>query len=123
MLDFPKWKIAIIFFISCFGILFALPNLFSNEFLEEVPDWLPTKKINLGLDLQGGSHLLLDVNINSVFSERLESVEDMVRNSLRKDRIGYKGLNTKKSSVSFRLRKPEIASEVVGLLQKANANL
>jgi len=123
MLDFPKWKIAIIFFISCFGILFALPNLFSDEFLEEVPDWLPTKKINLGLDLQGGSHLLLDVNINSVFSERLESVEDMVRNSLRKDRIGYKGLNTKKSSVSFRLRKPEIASEVVGLLQKANANL
>ena len=123
MLNFPKWKIIIIFLISFFGIVFALPNLFSNEFLEEVPDWLPTKKINLGLDLQGGSHLLLDVDIKNIFNERLESVEDVVRNSLRKNRIGYKGLNTKKSSVSFRLRKPEIASEVTSLLKKIDANL
>ena len=116
MLNFPKWKIVIICLVSLFGIAFALPNLFSSEALEESPEWLPNKKINLGLDLQGGSHLLLSVDVKDVFNERLESVEDVIRNSLRKNRIGYKGLTTKKDSVSFRLRKPEISSQVNDLL-------
>ena len=123
MLNFPKWKIVIICLVSLFGIAFALPNLFSSEALEESPEWLPNKKINLGLDLQGGSHLLLSVDVKDVFNERLESVEDVIRNSLRKNRIGYKGLTTKKDSVSFRLRKPEISSQVNDLLKKVDPNL
>ena len=68
MLRFPKWKIAFIAAVCALGVLFALPNLFSRG-AEGLPGWLADRQINLGLDLQGGSHLLLEVDIGEPAEE------------------------------------------------------
>jgi SecD/SecF fusion protein len=48
-----------------------------------MPSWLPKNQVNLGLDLQGGSHLLLEVDLNALEAERLESLVDSIRVALR----------------------------------------
>ena len=92
MLSFPPWKIAIILGICVLGLIYSLPNLFPRAEMERMPDWLPHEQINLGLDLQGGSHLLLEVELDAVIEERLNGLVDEVRGALRAERIGYRGL-------------------------------
>lgn len=91
MLNFAKWKIILVLGVCAIGLLFVFPNFFSQETAEDFPGFLPSKQINLGLDLQGGSHLLLEVDIGFVIRERLESVADEARRALRQERIGYTG--------------------------------
>ncbi len=62
MLNFPRWKLILIVAVVAAGILYALPNLFSKEALSGIPDWLPHRQVNLGLDLQGGAHLLYQID-------------------------------------------------------------
>ncbi len=54
------------------------------------------EQINLGLDLQGGSHLLLEVELDAVIDERLQDLVDEVRRRLRRERIGYRGLGARR---------------------------
>jgi preprotein translocase subunit SecD len=84
MLRFPTWKIALVLGICVLGLVYALPNLFPRAEMERMPDWLPHEQINLGLDLQGGSHLLLEVDTQAVVHERLETLVDDVRVTLRR---------------------------------------
>ena len=72
------------------GLVYSLPNLFPRSQMERMPDWLPHQQINLGLDLQGGSHLLLEVDLSAIIKERLEALVDDVRGILRAERIGYR---------------------------------
>src|SRR5690625_3571479 len=81
------------------GFLFAAPNLFSRDTLEKLPSWLPHQQVNLGLDLRGGSHLLLEVDVEGVFQEQLAGFVDSVRVELRRARIGYTGLGLEGNSV------------------------
>ena len=104
MLHFPRWKTVLILFTCLTGIAFAAPNLFSKESLEKLPTWLPHKQVHLGLDLQGGSHLLLKVSTDEIIKEILDSVRDDARQRLRKARIGYSGLNLQKNIVRVRVR-------------------
>jgi len=69
---FPTWKIVLILAVAAFGALAAAPNLLSRQAAEALPDWIPHRQISLGLDLQGGSHLLLDVDTGALIRERLE---------------------------------------------------
>ena len=71
-----------------------------------MPTWLPHKQISLGLDLQGGSHLLLEVEVAAVISEHLETVVDSVRVEMRKARVRFQDLGIEGDSVVFRLRDP-----------------
>ncbi|MBT3700349.1 MAG: protein translocase subunit SecD [Alphaproteobacteria bacterium] len=109
MLYFSNWKITLIALVSAAGILFTLPNFLDRSTAEGLPDWVPHKQINLGLDLQGGSHLLLEVDTDAVVLERLENLVEGARADLRKERIGYSGgLGvTDGSKVLVRVRKPE----------------
>jgi len=88
MLHFPSWKIGVVVVVCALGILFALPNVIPRSTLDELPDWLPHKQINLGLDLQGGMHLLLEVDKGTIAEEWLETVQDDIRDVLREERIG-----------------------------------
>jgi preprotein translocase subunit SecD len=106
MLHLAKWKVLTILGISLLGILLALPNLLSRATLDALPSWLPDRQINLGLDLQGGSHLLLEVNTRAVVDEELNSIVDAVREGLRRERIFYTGLGIKGNTVVFQLRDP-----------------
>ena len=106
MVYFAKWKVWVIGIVLVAGVIFALPNLFSRETVEQWPSFLPRQQINLGLDLQGGSHMLLEVDVASVVREQLTSVVDSVRAALRKENIGYTDLGTAGNSVVLKLRDP-----------------
>ena len=75
--------------ICALGVLFAAPNFLSAKQAESLPSWLPHKQLSLGLDLQGGSHLLLEVKVDSVLKDSLEALVDTMRTALRKARIRY----------------------------------
>src|SRR4029453_14224330 len=92
MVYFAKWKTWLTLAILAAGILFSLPNLLTQEQADALPSWLPHSRISLGLDLQGGSHLLFEVDIDAVVRERLESAKDGVRDALRKSTIPHTGL-------------------------------
>ncbi|MFD1379394.1 hypothetical protein [Fodinicurvata halophila] len=72
MVHFSRWQLLFVVAVLLLGIVFALPNVLSRQMLDSLPDWVPNEQINLGLDLQGGSHLLLEVDVDSVFEEQLE---------------------------------------------------
>lgn len=104
MLDFPRWKI---FFIIATIVLFglsALPNAFSEKARDSLPSFLPNETVNLGLDLRGGSHLLLRLDMKSYMIERMGNLRASVRNALRDEKIGYRGLSLQDGAVVFELR-------------------
>lgn len=86
MLQFSKFQIAGVAFIVFLGALFALPNLLSEDARESLPGFLPKGTINLGLDLQGGSHLLLSVDTAKVIDDRMKALLGDVRRELRPNR-------------------------------------
>ncbi|MBT3559053.1 MAG: protein translocase subunit SecD [Rhodospirillales bacterium] len=92
MIYFAKWKIFAILGICVLGLAFAAPNFLDQRTSDSLPDWLPHKQVSLGLDLQGGSHLLLEVQSDNVIQDDLEAIIDSVRTDLRKERIKYRNL-------------------------------
>ena len=82
MLNFNFWNIGIISTICFLGIIYSLPNFTPFPKIDG-NTFLPGETINLGLDLQGGSYLLLEADINSVVNERLETVNDDVSRKLK----------------------------------------
>ena len=82
MLDFPRWKQLWLWSLSLLLAAAALPSIFSVAGLSW-PAVLPAPRINLGLDLAGGSHILLEANADQVRRQRLESMEEDVRARLR----------------------------------------
>jgi protein-export membrane protein SecD len=104
MLYFAPWKITLIVLAAILAVLFALPNAFDEEDVATWPDFVPSQQIVLGLDLQGGAHLLLQVERDSLVDDRLEVLRDDVRTSLRDERIGYTGLSIQGEGVQLRIR-------------------
>tara|TARA_Y100000588_G_C14233072_1_gene916125 strand:+ start:263 stop:1795 length:1533 start_codon:yes stop_codon:yes gene_type:complete len=100
------------------GLLYATPNLFKTDYSNQLPRFAPGKKVNLGLDLQGGSYLLLQVDLNIVIREYLEGIASGVRKTLRKERIGYSGLGISENGVVLRVRKRLDYEKAESLLQK-----
>ena len=92
MLTLSRWKVILCVVAVLFGALFTLPNALPQKTLDSLPDWLPKQKLNLGLDLQGGSYLLLEVDTKALKVERLTNLIEDVRNSLREQSVAYTGL-------------------------------
>ena len=76
MKNYPLWKTFIVFLIIVFGIVFAIPSIIYKE---DTGNWFLENKINLGLDLQGGSYLLLEVESEVLFKEELENFSDTIQ--------------------------------------------
>ncbi|MGN6469355.1 MAG: protein translocase subunit SecD, partial [Rhizobiaceae bacterium] len=104
MLYFSRWKTVLIWLAVLASVVFAAPNLFPKATLEKLPDWLPKTQMTLGLDLQGGSHILLQLDRKSLVDERLNATRDEIRSKLRDARIGYTGLGISGKSVQVRIR-------------------
>ena len=104
MLDFPRWKQAWYWFLTAVACVAALPSLVS---LSEVrwPDVLPRPMVNLGLDLAGGSHILLEADTGQVVRQRLETMEEDVRNKVRRaePRIEIGDISTRGGALTFML--------------------
>ena len=118
MIYFAKWKIVLVAVVCALGIFYAAPNVFDRSALEGIPDGLPNKQISLGLDLQGGSHLLLEVQVESVIRERLVALVDAARTELRRSRIGYRGLGIQGQGIAFTLRDPDKIDEARGIVRR-----
>lgn len=120
MLRVASWQLILVAVVCAAGILLAIPNLFSRDTVAEWPSWLPSGQINLGLDLQGGSHLLLQVETAEVVTERLENLVGEVRLALRSDGIRYRGLGVRGESVQFQLVDPPDADRALVALEPVN---
>src|ERR1043166_1766869 len=103
MLYFTRWKMLAILGAVAFVCLFAVPNFLPEKMVQSWPKWAQ-RHIVLGLDLQGGSHILLEVDTKAVRKEMLEALRDDVRRVLRDARIGYTGLVVRGNSVEVRIR-------------------
>ena len=127
MLHFSNLKIIGIGLAIFLGFLFSSPNFMSERTLLSLPGFLPSGQLNLGLDLQGGSHLLLEVDTGVVQQERVEEVVSDVRQALRGRQIGYTGLGRIRDGVTVTIREEsdmELAREVLaGLAQPVAANV
>src|ERR1700741_2881549 len=103
MLYISKWKAAAILLTAFVFCLCAVPNFFNEKTITSWPKWAQ-RHVVLGLDLQGGSHILLEVDSAAVRKEKLEAVRDDVRRVLRDARVGYTGLVVRGNSVEVRIR-------------------
>ncbi len=116
MLYFTRWKAAAVLLTALFICLFAVPNFLPAGLVDAWPKWAQ-RHIVLGLDLQGGSHLLLEVDTKAVRKEMLESLRDDVRRVLRDARIGYTGLAVRGNAVEVRIREGANLNDAVQKLQ------
>src|SRR5689334_1897883 len=103
MLYFSRWKALATLLTAFIVCLFAVPNFFSDATIKRLPTWAQ-RHVVLGLDLQGGSHILLEVDINDVRKQKAEALRDDVRNALRTARVGYTGLVIRGLTVEVRIR-------------------
>lgn len=83
MLRFPRWLVILIGAVVFGGAFTAWPNLLTREQAENLPGWLSSQQINLGLDLQGGAHLLLEVDVGVVLDDQLKELRSNVARTLR----------------------------------------
>jgi SecD/SecF fusion protein len=104
MLYFSRWKTISIWAVVLLGVIFSLPNVLGQSTLDRLPDWMPKRPMTLGLDLQGGSHILLAIDRQDLINERMETVRDDIRTLLRDARIGYTGLSGTGRTVQVRIR-------------------
>ena len=104
MLYFSRWKTILIWLTVLVGIVYAAPNVLPRNFTDSLPDFLPKNSVTLGLDLQGGSYILLQVDSQSLVTDRLQSIQDETRQLLRTARIGYSAISANDRTVTVRLR-------------------
>src|SRR5512146_2712508 len=103
MLYFTRWKAAAIVLTAVFICLFAVPNFLPEKMVASWPKWAQ-RHVVLGVDLQGGSRILLEVYTKAVRKEMLETLRDDMRRVLREARIGYTGLVVRGNSAEVRIR-------------------
>jgi preprotein translocase subunit SecD len=104
MLYFSRWKITLTLLTAMIVCAFAVPNFLPEATVQSWPKWAQ-RHIVLGLDLQGGSHILLEVDSNAVRKEKVEQLRDDVRRVVRENRLGSPAAATiRGDSVEFRIR-------------------
>src|SRR6266403_1544235 len=106
MLYFTRLKALAIILTALFVCLCAVPNFFSEARVKTWPLWAQ-RHIVLGLDLQGDSSLLLEVDSKYVKKEKLDQVRDDVRRVLRETKIQYTGLNVRSDAVEVRVKESD----------------
>ena len=125
MLRLSLWQVLLVVGIVVLGVAFTAPNLFSRGAVEAAPSWLPNNQVNLGLDLQGGVHFLLEIDLGTAHAERMESVESAVRSAFNdaEPRVGYTGLSAGPEVVTFGLRDAADRERAQGLLTDSDPSL
>src|SRR5580698_9231786 len=93
MLNLLRWQTYAIIIVTVLAGLLALPNLLPASVLGVLPTWYQASRINLGLDLRGGAHFLLEADLRGVMNERLTNLSDSVRGEMRKQQVAYKSVD------------------------------
>ncbi|HEY0626450.1 MAG TPA: protein translocase subunit SecD [Allosphingosinicella sp.] len=121
MLDFPRWKVWGVSLLCLIGILLAVPSMLPESAVAKFPGFLPSAQVNLGLDLAGGSHLLLEADTSDVAKQRLDVMDESIRTEMRRaePRIEIGDISTTGGRLSFMVRDParvDAAVEIVRAL-------
>ncbi len=103
MLALSRWKIAVVLASVIFGILFSLPNALPDSVLAQWPSFLPHQRLNLGLDLQGGSMLLYEVDTDALKKQRLSDLQEEAGQELHDAQIQYSGLTSTTGVVALKI--------------------
>jgi preprotein translocase subunit SecD len=125
MLEFPKWKVWLVSLVVALGVLLSIPSLIAGTpYSNAWPKWLPHYKVNLGLDLAGGSHLLLEADQNDALKQRLQAKEDEVATELRRDpQIDIGDISTAGGRLSFLVRDPTKVDAAVERMRRLSQPL
>ena len=106
MMQLQRWKVIVVIAMAVFGLLFAAPNLIPADTRASLPSWIPAKTLNLGLDLQGGSYLLLEVNTATLKRDRQVKLIEDIRNILQTERIPASSPVASGDTVRVRINNP-----------------
>jgi SecD/SecF fusion protein len=125
MLRFAPWRVASIIALVVAAILLVAPSFLSSEQVaslqKALPSFLPARQIVLGLDLQGGAHVLLEVDSQSLIKTQVEQLRDDVRGKLREGRISIAGgIAMQPRGVQVRIADPAEREKALPLLQQLN---
>lgn len=112
-------RVVMVLAICLIGIFFAIPNMIKDK--DSLPKWW--QPVNLGLDLQGGSNLLLQVNMDDVLKEKVSTVEDSIRQVLRENRIRYKNLKSSDNTVSVEIENATSRANAISKFAKIDDGL
>ena len=120
MMQIPTWSRIVTLLVLLAGILIALPNALPDGVIAKLPNFLPKNTVSLGLDLQGGSYLLLEVELDQVQKDRLETLLGDIRAGLRKAHIGFRNLQASADSVSVGIIDPARFDDAQAILKNLN---
>ena len=127
MIHIAPWKIITVLCICALGLIYSAPNFMPQNaraaLQANLPDWMPGKTVNLGLDLRGGAHLLYNVDTDFVLKERADILLQDARRALREERVGYTRLGVIPSGVRVVLRDPAQGEQARKVLRKLDNNL
>ena len=99
MKNYPLWKSTLVLSLVSLSFIFSIPSLIDQE---ESNNWFLNNKINLGLDLQGGSYLLLEVNSTILIKEELENISDVVRQIARNEQVIISNIQINLDEIIFK---------------------
>ena len=114
MIHIARWKMILIVLVSVLSILYTIPTFVDQKtedmLQQHLPSWFPTKSVNLGLDLRGGSHLLLEADVDSVVKQKIEDDMNSLRTDLRKEKIDFQNLTAIPNGLKLELKTEDQAS-------------
>ena len=117
MLNITRWKTIAILASVLLTVILALPNVLPDSMQAKLRDW-NLRPVTLGLDLQGGSNVLLEVDRADLLDKLSRQLSSDVRNTMRDAKIGYSGLTRNDNTVRVRVTKPEDADKAETELRK-----
>jgi len=118
MLALSRWKIVLVLGSVIFGLLFSLPNVLPDSVLAHWPGFLPHQRLNLGLDLQGGSSLLYEVDTDALAKERLNDLSEEASQELRNAQIVFQNLTVANGAVTLKVGDPSQTDAAATALAK-----
>lgn len=127
MIHIARWKKISVLIVCVLAFLYTMPNLAGADTRQwlsaNMPSWLPNKTINLGLDLQGGAHLLLEVDVDTVLKERADDILQTARPDLRKEKVAYSRITTIPLGMRIQLRDEVDMEKTRRILRNVDNNL
>lgn len=127
MIYFARWKAILVILVCIISLAYSAPNLIGKDsrawLAQNMPSWLPNKTVNLGLDLRGGSHLQLKVDVDSVLRTRSEDLVNQARPALRSEKVGYTKIATIPEGMRITMSKEEDVNKVRRILRDIDSTL
>src|SRR5271165_5736979 len=122
MLRFAPWRLASVLALVAIAVLVVLPSFMSAETADalaaRLPGFVPVRQIVLGLDLQGGAYMLMQVDDASVIKSQVDALRDDVRQKMRDGKIALSGgIATQARGVLVRIADPAERDKAYALLQ------